>query len=801
MGHRRRRQLEHRGFRHRHQRQSRQDDQLQDQHEFEQLPHRHLPARLLRRHGRAQGRHDPAHRRAEPAEPAARCRDRPGRRRQLGRLGLLGRAGGRRLGRLHRQARAPGRHLRREPDPVHRARRLPATATSSSRPRTRPGRPITAGVARTSTAATARDGPGRRTRLRGQLQPADRDARRRRNLCRPAGLSLRRRVRRDLVAGAERLRRLLHGRRRCRPLRQPAPQPQDAISTSVTTSTGRASSAPTSRRPATPASICQFWSGNEVYWRTRWGNSISSDATPYRTLISYKETWAERQHRSDQPVDRNLPRSALQSRRRIGGGSPENALTGTALQGRRRRREPRVDQGPLRRRQPALLAQHERRQSPARPDGDADARTISATNGTNRPTTASIPAGLVKLSSTTLPVTTYLLDYGNTTGNGDRDPQSHALPRSERRPGLRRRHGLLVLGPERQPRQGGDADRPPRAAGDGQPVRRHGHPAGDAAIRTDHRRRRRRTSTAPTSAITSPGSGATLTAGSDRHHYRHGLGRRRRHRGRRGLDRQRRELASGDGRRELDLHLVAAGRRHLHDPHPAPSTTASTWRRLRPGARSPSAAPNYVSLFPGSAVPAIVNTADASAVELGVQVPDPRSPARSAASASTRARQDIGTHTGSLWSSTGTKLATAHLRERDRERLADGDLLQPGHDDGEPDLHRLLSHQCRPLFQHRQLLHGGRDERSADGAGGRQRRLHLRQHERVPDEHVPGDELLGRRDVQSVGRAQSGADGRERSAASPRRATRPSRSQPRPCSPTTPIRTATRSPSPASAAP
>ena len=35
-----------------------------------------------------------------------------------------------------------------------------------------------------------------------------------------------------------------------------------------------------------------FWSGNEVYWQTRWGNALSSDATPYRTLISYKETWA-----------------------------------------------------------------------------------------------------------------------------------------------------------------------------------------------------------------------------------------------------------------------------------------------------------------------------------------------------------------------------------------------------------------------------------------------------------------------------------------------------------------------------
>ena len=39
-------------------------------------------------------------------------------------------------------------------------------------------------------------------------------------------------------------------------------------------------------------------------------------------------------------------------------------------------------------------------------------------SGTKRPTTASIPPGLVRLSSTTLPVSTYLLDYGNTTGSG-----------------------------------------------------------------------------------------------------------------------------------------------------------------------------------------------------------------------------------------------------------------------------------------------------------------------------------------------------------------------------------------------
>lgn len=35
-----------------------------------------------------------------------------------------------------------------------------------------------------------------------------------------------------------------------------------------------------------------FWSGNECYWKTRWETSISADGTPYRTLVCYKETLA-----------------------------------------------------------------------------------------------------------------------------------------------------------------------------------------------------------------------------------------------------------------------------------------------------------------------------------------------------------------------------------------------------------------------------------------------------------------------------------------------------------------------------
>ena len=34
-----------------------------------------------------------------------------------------------------------------------------------------------------------------------------------------------------------------------------------------------------------------FFSGNTMYWKTRWENSIDGSSTPYRTLVCYKETW------------------------------------------------------------------------------------------------------------------------------------------------------------------------------------------------------------------------------------------------------------------------------------------------------------------------------------------------------------------------------------------------------------------------------------------------------------------------------------------------------------------------------
>ena len=70
-----------------------------------------------------------------------------------------------------------------------------------------------------------------------------------------------------------------------------------------------------------------FFSGNEAYWKTRWENSADGAGTPYRTLVTYKETQANaktdpspewtgtwRDPRFSPPAD---------------GGRPENGLTGT----------------------------------------------------------------------------------------------------------------------------------------------------------------------------------------------------------------------------------------------------------------------------------------------------------------------------------------------------------------------------------------------------------------------------------------------------------------------------------------
>ncbi len=71
-----------------------------------------------------------------------------------------------------------------------------------------------------------------------------------------------------------------------------------------------------------------FFSGNEMFWKTRWGPSTEGTNTPYRTLTTYKET------HYNAPTDPEDPPTWTGSWRDprfsppANGGRPENALTG-----------------------------------------------------------------------------------------------------------------------------------------------------------------------------------------------------------------------------------------------------------------------------------------------------------------------------------------------------------------------------------------------------------------------------------------------------------------------------------------
>lgn len=151
-----------------------------------------------------------------------------------------------------------------------------------------------------------------------------------------------------------------------------------------------------------------FMSGNEVYWETRWAPSIDGSGTPYKTMISYKETWDNAD--SDPGNTTGTWRDP-----QYGAGQPENGLTGTIFTVDSYRLDTitipydlsnfrfwsntavaDIQPGQVYSLTPNLLGYEW--------DSDLD-------NGAR-------PDGLVALSSTTLDVNTLLLDNGVTTGPG-----------------------------------------------------------------------------------------------------------------------------------------------------------------------------------------------------------------------------------------------------------------------------------------------------------------------------------------------------------------------------------------------
>ena len=93
---------------------------------------------------------------------------------------------------------------------------------------------------------------------------------------------------------------------------------------------------------------------------------------------------------------------------------------------------------------------------------------------------------------------------------------------------------------------------------------------------------------------------------------------------------------------------------------------------------------------------------------------------------------NTGTHTGTLWTASGTQLATGHVQQRVHPGLGGTGLLQPGVGHGRHHLRGVVSHDHGSLRGHLGRAQLGGDERAADGAGQR-RGLRLRLVHHVPD--------------------------------------------------------------------
>ena len=178
-----------------------------------------------------------------------------------------------------------------------------------------------------------------------------------------------------------------------------------------------------------------FFSGNDVFWKTRWENSIDGTNTPYRTLVSYKETHANAVvDPADPPTWTGTWRDPRFSPP-ADGGRPENALKGTLFTVNGPRYDaitvPSAD-GRMRFWRNTAVANLTSGQSATLTSGSLGNEWDEA------PDNGSQPAGLIELSSTTVNLSSqYLLDYGSTFGAGT---ATHRLMLS-RYPG-----GALVFG-------------------------------------------------------------------------------------------------------------------------------------------------------------------------------------------------------------------------------------------------------------------------------------------------------------------------------------------------------------------
>ena len=319
---------------------------------------------------------------------------------------------------------------------------------------------------------------------------------------------------------------------------------------------------------------------------------------------------------------------------------------------------------------------------------DAAATARSATSGTRTPTTAS---GRPARSACRRRRSPSVAGAARTTARPSAPaPSTHNLTLYRAPSGalrLRRRHRAVVVGPRRDPRPRQRRRRRAHAAGDRQPVRRHGRAAEHAAVRPgrrdgvdrrhradvdDHRRRR---------------SGAAVSSRQPGHDHRHGD----RHRAAAWSAASKcRPTAARPGRAPTGRGTwtyTLDGRRHRerHDPQPRGRRQrqpgdARAGRHGHHRQRQPARA-RAASGAPAARPPAPAETTDNAAVELGVKF------RADVAGYITGVRfykgaTNTGTHVGTCGAGTGTLLATGDVHRRDGVRLAAGALRHAGRDHG-----------------------------------------------------------------------------------------------------------------------
>jgi Domain of unknown function (DUF4082)/Bacterial Ig domain len=157
-----------------------------------------------------------------------------------------------------------------------------------------------------------------------------------------------------------------------------------------------------------------FFSGNEVFWKTRWEPSIDGSGTSHRTLVTYKETHA------NQPIDPADPPTWTGTWRDprfsppADGGRPENALTGTIFTVNcctYSMTVPAAD-GRMRFWRNTNIATQPAGGSVTLPNGTLGYEWDEDLDNGSR------PPGLVRMSSTTVSGVDRIQDYGSTYGSG-----------------------------------------------------------------------------------------------------------------------------------------------------------------------------------------------------------------------------------------------------------------------------------------------------------------------------------------------------------------------------------------------